>query len=45
MPLSLIKNFNYNPLFEKIRDEPKYQRFLNDVEAKYQAEHERIRQW
>jgi tetratricopeptide (TPR) repeat protein len=37
-----IKNF---PLFDSIRDEPEFQQIARDVEAKYQAEHERVRQW
>jgi TolB-like protein/AraC-like DNA-binding protein/Tfp pilus assembly protein PilF len=45
MPLYFIKNYKYNPLFDNIRDEPEFQRFLHDVEAKYQAEHKRVRKW
>ena len=37
-----IKN---DPLFENIRDEPEFQQIVRDIEAKYQAEHERVRQW
>jgi tetratricopeptide (TPR) repeat protein len=37
-----IKN---DPLFDNIRDEPEFQQIVRDVEAKYQAEHERVRQW
>jgi tetratricopeptide (TPR) repeat protein len=32
-------------LFESIRDEPEFQQIVRDVEAKYQASHERVRQW
>jgi TolB-like protein len=32
-------------LFDGIREEPEFQRMVNDIEAKYQAEHERVRQW
>jgi len=32
-------------LFNPIRDEPEFQQILNEVEAKYQAEHERVRKW
>ena len=39
---TLIKE---DPLFEGIRDEPEFQQIANDVEAKYRAEHERVRQW
>ena len=34
-----------DPLFDSIRDEPEFQQIVRDVEAKYQAEHERVRQW
>jgi len=34
-----------NPLFESIRNEPEFQQIVRDVEAKYQAEHERVRKW
>ena len=37
-----IKN---DPLFDSIRDEPEFQQIVRDVEAKYQAEHERVRKW
>jgi TolB-like protein len=32
-------------LFDNIRDEPEFQQIVTDVEAKYQAEHERVRKW
>jgi tetratricopeptide (TPR) repeat protein len=34
-----------DPLLENIRNEPEFQQIVRDVEAKYQAEHERVRQW
>jgi len=37
--------FKRDLLFDSIRDEPEFQQILQDVEAKYQAEHERVRQW
>jgi molybdopterin converting factor small subunit len=40
--VSLIKD---DPLFESIRDEPEFQQIVRDVEAKYQAEHERVKKW
>jgi TolB-like protein/Tfp pilus assembly protein PilF len=40
--VTLIKN---DPLFESIRNEPEFQKIVKDVEAKYQAEHERVRKW
>ena len=39
---SLIK---IDPLFDSIRDEPEFQQIVRDVEVKYEAEHERVRQW
>jgi len=38
----VIKN---DPLFENIRDEPQFQQIVRDVEAKYQAEHEKVKKW
>ena len=35
----------YDPLFDKIRNEERFQKILRNVEAKYQAEHERVRKW
>jgi phage/plasmid-associated DNA primase len=37
-----IKN---DPLFDTIRDGPEFQKIVRDMEAKYQAEHERVRKW
>jgi len=34
-----------DPFFNDIRDEPEFQQIVRDVEAKYQAEHERVRNW
>jgi TolB-like protein/AraC-like DNA-binding protein len=40
--VSLIKS---NPLFISIRNELEFQQIVRDVEAKYQAEHERVKKW
>ncbi|RLD54316.1 MAG: hypothetical protein DRI97_11730, partial [Bacteroidetes bacterium] len=40
-----ITYINNDPLFDSIRDEPEFQQIVRDVEAKYQAEHDRVRQW
>jgi tetratricopeptide (TPR) repeat protein len=40
--LSYVKN---DPLFDSIRSEERFQKILQNVEAKYQAEHERVRKW
>jgi len=41
IPIS-IKDF---PLFDSIRDEPEFQQIARDLEAKFQAEHERVGKW
>jgi hypothetical protein len=35
----------YNPLFNSLRNEPEFQHIVRDMEAKYQAEHERVQKW
>jgi len=45
MPLWMVTLINNDFLFDSIRDEPEFQQILSDVEAKFQAEHERVRQW
>jgi tetratricopeptide (TPR) repeat protein len=37
--------FKYSPFFDSIRQEPRFQKILNEVETKYQAEHERVEKW
>ncbi len=44
-PLWWVTQFKYNPLLNNIRPEPRFQKILKDVEAKYQAEHERVGKW
>ena len=34
-----------DPFFDSIRDEPEFQQIVRDIEAKYQAEHERVKKW
>jgi len=34
-----------DPLFESIRQEERFQQLVGKMEAKYQAEHERVKQW
>jgi TolB-like protein/AraC-like DNA-binding protein len=36
---------NYDPLLNSIRNEPEFQKIVRDVDAKYQANHERVRKW
>jgi TolB-like protein len=40
--VTLIKS---DPVFNSIRSEPEFQKIVRDVEAKYQAEHERVKKW
>ena len=35
----------HDPLFNSIRQEPRFQKIAVEMEAKYQAEHERVRKW
>jgi hypothetical protein len=34
-----------DPMLDSIRNDPEFQEIANDLSIKYQAEHERIRQW
>jgi len=46
MPLWVVDAIKISdPLFDSIREEPEFQQIVRDIEAKYQAEHERVRQW
>ena len=45
MPLWMLNYLHADPLFDSIRDEPEFQQIVGEVEAKYQTEHERVRQW
>jgi hypothetical protein len=36
---------NYDPMFDNIRDDPEFQQIVRDMEAKYHADHERVRKW
>jgi TolB-like protein/AraC-like DNA-binding protein/tetratricopeptide (TPR) repeat protein len=44
-PMWWVILFKYEPLFDNIRQEPRFQKILKDVEAKYQAEHIRVGKW
>jgi TolB-like protein len=44
-PLWYVVWLKDDPLFDSIRNEPEFQQILRDVEAKYQAEHERVKKW
>ncbi len=45
MPIWMVTNIKNDPRFDSIRDEPEFQQIVRDIEAKYHAEHERVRQW
>ena len=45
LQLWLISFINNDPLFDSLRDEERFQNIVKDMEAKYQAEHERVRKW
>ena len=45
MHMWMVWNIKNDPLFESIRHEPEFQQIVSDMEAKYQAEHERVRKW
>ena len=45
MTLGMVSLIKDDPLFDKIRGEPEFQQIVKDMEAKYQAEHERVRKW
>lgn len=43
--LAMVNLIKLDPLFNSLRNEPEFQQIVRDVEAKYQAEHERVRKW
>jgi tetratricopeptide (TPR) repeat protein len=45
IPLWMSMLIKTDPLFNSIRNEPEFQQIVRDIEAKYQAEHERVRKW
>ena len=45
MPIRMIKDINYDPMFDSLRDDPKFLQIVRNMEAKYKAEHERVRNW
>lgn len=44
-PFWLLGVIKDDPLFNSIRNEPGFQEIINELEAKYNAEHERVRKW
>jgi hypothetical protein len=43
--LWIVRYIKYDPLFDSIRDEQKFQQIVRDIEAKYQTEHDRMHKW
>jgi TolB-like protein len=44
-PLWLVTFIKHDPLFNSIKDESEFKQIVIDVEAKFKAEHERVRKW
>ncbi len=44
-PLWLISLAKNDPLFDSIRNEERFQKIFQNMEARYQAEHERVKKW
>ena len=44
-PWYWIVQFKHEPFFDPIRQEPRFQKILKDVETKYQAEHDQLGKW
>ncbi|MFZ0282089.1 MAG: hypothetical protein WAL29_10590 [Bacteroidales bacterium] len=43
--LDMVMYVNNDPLIDSYRDDPVFQEFVRDVEAKYKAEHDRVGKW
>ena len=44
-PLFLITDMKYSPVFDSLRNDEEFQALYKNLEAKYQAESERVRKW
>jgi tetratricopeptide (TPR) repeat protein len=44
-PLWMVTFIKHDLLFYSLRNEERFQKIVQQVEAKYQAEHERVRKW
>lgn len=44
-PLYGINLIKHDPLFNSLREEPRFQAIVKNMEAKYQAEHDRVGKW
>ncbi len=43
LPIWMVANIKNDPMFDSIRDELEFQQIVKDIEAKYLAEHNRVR--
>ena len=43
--LWIVRYIKYDPLFNSIRNERKFQKIIKKMDTKYQAEHERVKKW
>jgi len=44
-PFFYIEYLKKDPLFDNLRDEPEFQQIIRELEARYLAEHEKVRKW
>ncbi|MEJ2596671.1 MAG: tetratricopeptide repeat protein, partial [bacterium] len=45
LPVEWVNIIKHNPMYDGLRDEERFQKIVEHVEARYQAEHERVRKW
>ncbi len=45
IPIWMMPYIRYDPLLDGMRDDPEFQQIFREIEAKFQAEHERVRKW
>lgn len=45
IPLFFVTLLKNDPMFDSIRHEERFQKIMEIIEGKYQAEHERVRKW
>lgn len=43
--LWIIALMKIDPLFDSIKEEPEFKQIVREMEAKHQAEHERVKKW
>jgi hypothetical protein len=45
LPLQMVNDLISHPIYDKVRSDPGFRQIVREVEAKYQAEHERVRKF